>query len=875
MRQLLRRLQYLLHRTRLEDELAEEMAFHRSMSGAAAFGSSALARNQSRDVWIWPWLQDIAQDVRFAARLMAKDRRVTLTAVLTLALGIGATTTVFTFINTALFKDPPFDEPRQIVALGSRDARGRDVPVSYADFQDWRRAATAFAAMSATARSAMNVSEADLPAERLRGWYVSANTFDMLRVKPVLGRGFVAADEQPGAAPVVLIAYDVWWRRYGADASVIGRQVRINGTPSVVIGVMPPEFRFPLTAQAWQPLTLMPALATAKRDARTLGVTARLAPGIETAQARSELTAIAEHLAGEYPETNQGITATIAPPLEHMRRFVRPMLATMLGAVVFVLLIACANVAALLLARAASRAREIAVRASLGATRRRIVRQLLLESLVLAILAGAAGLVFSMWGVRYFGVAFDTIEIGAPDQSIAPYWVDLAMDRRVFAFVAALCLGSSVVFGLAPALHISKTNLNDVLKDAGRSAAGGVRVRRWTAALMIGELALALILLNGAGLLVRSFLVHYNAPLVIDPHGLTVARTELPQVEYPTPEARKAFVETLNERLAAPRESAHAVVAGDIPLVPLFGPSRTLTIDGRPPAANDKPPRVSHVYVGDGYFDVLGLHVIQGRPFTSADGAVGHEAAIVSQRFAATFFPDESPLGQRIRLAPTNGQDLAPAWMTIVGVTPTVPETAIREADPPIVYLPLRGEAAPGRSISVIVRSDASVGAIANWLREHMRALDPDLPLYYVQPLTTLVAQTRYSLRMIGSLFGLLAVIGVVLTSVGLFALTARGVAERTQEIGVRMALGAQAGQVVWLFLRRTLVQLALGLLFGLGGALSVGRLIESSLVRTSPRDPLTLTAICVLLVVVALSAALIPARRAARVDPVVALRHE
>ncbi|OLD13603.1 MAG: hypothetical protein AUJ01_14945, partial [Acidobacteria bacterium 13_1_40CM_3_65_5] len=693
-------------------------------------------------------------------------------------------------------------------------------------------------------------------------------------MKPILGRGFVAEDERRGAAAAVIIAYDVWTRRYDASPAVIGREIRVNGITSVVIGVMPRDFRFPMTAQAWQPLASMPGVSTARRDARTIGVTARLRPGVTIEQARSELTTIAERLARDYPDTNQGITATAAPPLENMRRFATPMLLTMLGAVGFVLLIGCANVATLMLARAASRAREIAIRSALGATRWRIVRQLSIESVLLATLAGVAGLVLSVWGVRYFGVAFDTIEIGAPDQSAAPYWVDLGMDRIVFAFVAALCLGSSILFGLAPALHISKTNVNDVLKDGGRNAAGGPRVRRWTGALMIAELALALILLSGAGLLVRSFLIHYSTTLVIDPRHLTVARTELPPLKYPTPQARKAFVEGLDQRLAARHGMAQAVVAGDIPLVPLFAPSRTLAIEGRPLAANDKPPSISHVYVGDRYFDTLGLHLIQGRAFTQVDGAAGQETAIVSQRFATMFFPNESPLGRRIRLMPGNAQGPAPPWMTIVGVAPTVPEVAIREADPPLVYVPLRGEAAPGRSLSLIVRSDAALGAIATSLREDVRALDPDLPLYYVQPMAAIVAQTRYSLRMIGSLFGLLAVIGVVLASVGLSALTAHGVAERTQEIGVRMALGAQRGQVVWLFMRRTLTQLAIGLALGLGGALSVGKLIERSLVQTSPRDPLTLMLICLLLVIVAMTAALIPARRAARVDPVVALRY-
>jgi putative ABC transport system permease protein len=304
----------------------------------------------------------------------------------------------------------------------------------------------------------------------------------------------------------------------------------------------------------------------------------------------------------------------------------------------------------------------------------------------------------------------------------------------------------------------------------------------------------------------------------------------------------------------------------------LFAPSRALVVDGRP---DRTPPSVSHVYIGERYFDALGLHVRQGRPFAPGDGAAGREVAIVSERFASTFFPNDDPLGRRIRLVSANAQDPALPWMTIVGVAPTIPEVAVRLPDPPLVYLPLRGEPAPNRSVSAIVRSDASLGAIATWLREDLGALDPDLPWYYIQTMDAAVAQTRDSVRMMGALFGLLAVIGVVLSSVGLYALTAHGVQQRAQEIGVRIALGAQSHQVVWMFLRRTLVQLVAGIAIGLAGALSAGRLLQGFLVRTAPRDPATLASICVLLALVALTAAFFPARRAARVDPVVALRYE
>jgi predicted permease len=876
MRELLRRLSYLFRKRTREAELAEEIEFHRSMTNAAAFGSAALARNQSRDVWIPPWLQDIAQDLRFAARLLVKEPRFAFAASVALALGIGANTTVFTFINTVQFKGLPFAEPEQIVSIGTRDARGRDLPSSYAEFQDWHAAAGDLVqAMVATSQTTVNVSEPELPPERGRGGWVSAGTFETLRVAPILGRGFTAEDDQPGAPPVVVLGHDIWTSRYGANPAVVGREVRVNDRPAVIVGVMPKGFRFPMTAQLWQPVAQLPGLSTTRRDARSLGVTARLRPGVTAEQARLALTPVAERLAREYPDTNRGVAVTVSGPLDNARRFSRPLLLTMLGGVGFVLLIGCANIATLMLARAASRAREIAIRASLGATRWRIVRQLSIESILLSVIAGVIGLLLSQWGVRYFGVSFNAIEIGAPGAGVPPYWVDLSMDRTVFAFVAAISLGSSVLFGLAPALHISKADVNDVLKESGRAGGGVGRVRRWTSALMVAELALALVLLSGAGLLVRSFLAHISTNLVIEVGHLATARLTLPQEKYPTPEARKAFIAQLDERLAKRRGDVAASAAGDLPFVPLFAPSRTLEIDGRAPVPDEPPAGVSSVFVGARYFETLGLRPLQGRTFLPEDGRPGRESVVVSQRFAARFFPNEDPIGRRILLAGASRQVPPMPWMTIVGVVPTIPEVAIREPDAPLVYVPLEADPTPLRTIALLVRTNAAIGTVATWVRDDVRAIDATLPVYFVQPIDALIAQTRYPLRMMGTLFGLLAFIGVVLSAIGLSALTAHGVAARTQEIGVRMALGAESGQVVWLFLRRTIVQLAVGIALGLGGALSVGKLLQAYLVRTPPRDAVTLVSICVLLAAVALVAALVPARRAARVDPVVALRYE
>jgi putative ABC transport system permease protein len=893
MRQMFRRVWFAIRHRQRDDELAEEMAFHRAMkqdemeargmdpadaalAARRAFGSAALARDRARDVWIWPWLQDILQDVRFAARLLAKDRHFTLAAVVALALGIAATNTVFTFINTALFKDLPFEDARRLVEVQTLDQRGRPAGLSYPDLLDLQRATRTLGGLAASAYSAMNVSDEARAAERFRGSYLSANTLDVLRARPVLGRGFLPEDDRPGAAPVVILGDDVWRGRYGADPTILGRTIRVNDVPSIVVGVMAARFSFPGTAELWQPMALMPGAATAPRNVRNVNGIGRLADGVTIEQARSEVTAMAQRLARDHPETNQGIVTTVDPPLAGPRRFMRPTLATLMGAVLCVLLIACANVANLLLARAAHRSREIAIRASLGATRWRIVRQLFMESVLLALLAGAFGLLLSVYSVRYFGVAFDAMELGAPDRAATPYWINLSMDATVFAFVAALCLGSSVLFGLAPALHISKTNVNDILKESGRSAAGSVRARRWTGALMVVELALTVILLAGAGLMARSFVALYRTDFIIDPSHLVTGRISLPPQKYATVEARGRFFSRLDDQLAANRAIDHVTTASDIPFTTLGGSVRQLAIDGRADPAGLPPPNVSYVYVGADYFETLDLPLTHGRGFVQADGEPGHEGAIVNQRFATLFFPHDDVLGQRIRVTAAGGPNPPPGpWLTIVGVVPTLPQFGPREVVvEPLVYVPIGAEPAPGRFVSIIARGRDATAIVAQ-MRNAVRALDLDLPVYSAQTMPDLIVRMRFPNRLMGALFGLLALIALVLSTVGLFALTAHGVAQRTQEIGVRMALGAQTRQVVWLFLRRTMAQLAIGLTLGLAGALFVGKLLQMFLVRTDPRDPLTLVAISVLLAIVAVGASVLPARRAARVDPVVALRYE
>jgi predicted permease len=901
MRELLRRLVHLFHHDRFDAELAEEIEFHREMkkreleacglaptdAGLAAqraFGSGALAKNQARDVWVWPSLQDLMQDVRFAARLLLKDRRFTLAAVGALALGLGATTTAFTFVNGAVFRDLPLDHPDQLVWIRTVDARGHQLGVSHADARDWREAARTLSHIVLSFELAINVSEETMTPQRYYGSFISIDMFRMVGRAPALGRAFLPEDDRLNAPRVAIIAHTVWQTRYAGDPSVIGRLVRVNDVPTTIVGVMPEGFHFPLATEVWVPIAQVagpPNTIDARRGTRVplMMALGRLADGIGLAQAQAEMNAITGRLSRDYSATNDGISVALEPLDNIYRGGLKDMLRLVMGAVTFVLLIACVNVANLLLARSAHRSREIAIRSSLGATRWRIVRQLLIESLLLAVVAGALGFLLSLYGVKLFAAALLQLTDGPP-----PFWLNFSIDWRVYAFLAVVCLGATILVGLAPALSISKTSTNDVLKDGGRSAIGGVRARRWTGALLVAQLALTVVLLAGAGLTLRSFLAVYRAGLVLDASNMITMQLAISAQKYAQPEQIKRFFRQLDERLSSVPEFSAVTVASDIPMRTVINALRQVTIDGRP-ASTDVKPSTAYLYIGPRYFDTLRLRLLRGREFTQDDGAPGQEAAIVNQRFASMFFPDADPIGQRIRLANAASPNLAQPWFTIVGVAPTVPQVVARESPDPVVYVSVRGEPAPHRFVTVMARADGDRASIISRLREEIRKVDPDLPGYSVRTMDEVLAMSRWPYRVFGALFALLAGIALVLASIGLYAVTAHGVTQRTQEIGIRMALGARSPQVVGLFVRRTLVQVAIGLFAGLGGAVIVGRLLaeartlegyaERFLVRTAPTDPLALGLVSVLLILVATAASVWPARRAARVDPVVALRYE
>jgi predicted permease len=548
----------------------------------------------------------------------------------------------------------------------------------------------------------------------------------------------------------------------------------------------------------------------------------------------------------------------------------------MMGAVAFVLLIACANVANLQLSRSAARAREIAVRIAMGASRWRVVRQLLIESVLLAVIGGLLGL-----GLAYFGIrAFDA----AVADTGKPYWIVFTMDYTVFSFLAAVCVVTGMLFGIAPALHVSRTNVSGVLKEGGRGTAGGARTRWLTGTMVVVEVALTLVLLVGAGLMVRSFLNLYRMDIGIKTDRLMAMQLQLSGEKYQKPDARRAFFERLQPRLAAiPGAEAVAITTG----MPPFGSgTRRFEVDGRPAPKFDDAPQAGAVTISPSFFSAAGVSVIRGRGLTDADGATGAENVVINQRMADQFFKGEDPLGKRIKFmqapqppgqTPPAGQPPPPppVWRTIVGIVPTIRHGSPQDAEPPSVVYSMYRQDPPGFAF-VMVRSAVTPSSMMDAVRREVAAVDPDQPVFNLRTLDQILAQSMWPYRVFGSLFAIFAFIGLLLSAVGLYAVVAYSVTQRTQEIGVRMALGAQGTQVTWMILRRGLVQLALGLAIGLVGGYFAGKALPSQiLVQTTSTDPGTFVAIALILSVVAIAACIIPARRAMRVDPLVALRAE
>jgi len=530
-------------------------------------------------------------------------------------------------------------------------------------------------------------------------------------------------------------------------------------------------------------------------------------------------------------------------------------------------LIACSNVANLLLARAARRTGEMSVRVAIGASRWQIVRQLLTESVLLAFVAGALGLLLSLAGIRWFDSELQNVG--------RPWWMVFTMDWRTFGFLFAICIVTGVLFGLAPALHVSRTNVNETLKEGGRSGSTGIRARRWANGLIVAQLALTLVLLAGAGFMMRSFFEMYNREIGIETSRVLTMQLILPVRKYPTTESRTTLMERAEERLSAAPDIEAVSFATNLPGG--GGGSGQIEFAGRPDVAENERPSVTQLSVGSRYFDAIGASVLRGRAFNESDGLPGRESAIVNQRLVDMHFKGGNPLDGQIRFVPTGPGQPPSAWLTIVGVAPNVRQridNQSAEADP-IVYIPHRQDPTLTSGMTLIARTRAGAAGAGQTLREAMRAVDPDQALFNLRTLDEVMGQQRFIYRVFSTMFSVFAGIALILASVGLYAVTAYAVTQHTREIGVRVVLGAAPGQVIALFLRRGAVQLGIGLVIGVAGAFGVGRLLQALLVQTSPRDPLTLISIVALLTIVAVVACIIPARRATRVDPLHALRHE
>ena len=876
---LLQRLRYLLQRDRRERELDDELQFHlemkqrelesrgldRAAAAAAAqrtFGNLPLTHDHVRDVWIAPWLQSVVQDVRFAGRLLTRNGRFTIAAVAALSCSIGVSTTGFTVVN-AVTRGLPVDEPDRIVRVGVLDASQRPVRVSPREFEVWRSASTV-AGIAAFSPTMATVSERGRSPEPVAAAYVSADTFGLLGERPVLGRDFLPEDDRPGAPVVALLGDAVWRSRFNGDRSILDRSITVDDVPVTIVGVMPAGFRFPMVADLWLPLSAMPGYGE-DRNARVIDVVGRLGPGRTPTQAVAELEPIALRLAQDLPEPGRATAVTVAPFTGDIRPMY-PFLIALMASVGLVLLIACVNVANLLLARALARTRETAVRLAHGATRWRVLRQLLVESALLTAMAGAVGVVLALLATRLLSDTLASINF--------PYWLRWTMDGRVVLFVVLVCVVSAAISGLWPAVYLARSHVMDGLRQGGRSATLGSRPRRLVASLLAVELAFTLVVLAGAGLMTRSFLSLYRADLVIDPTNVLSTRIALPPARYPTPEAQTAFFRQLEEQLGGLSTIGAAAFADTVPFI--GAPRRELSINGRADAPDAPRPSVSMVSISQAYFETLGVRLTRGRAFTEADMRPGSGDAIVNERLAAMFFPDQEPIGKRIRLSggPTSSQE-TDTWLTVVGVAPSVrqqPTLGLQDLDP-VVYVPRTP--ASGPAAWLLVRGAPSATSVATVVRERIWALDPDVALARLVPLDETISQSRWTVRVFAAMFATFAWIAVVLSAVGLYAVTAYSVTQRRQEVGVRMALGAQRGDIVWLFTRRAFVSLSVGLVAGIAGAFAIGPLLRAFLVQTSPGDPVTLAAVAGVLVVVAAVASVWPALRATRVRPAMALRTE
>ncbi len=799
----------------------------------------------------------MGNDLRFALRMILAHRWFSAAVVATLAMGIGLNTMVFTLVNAVLLKPVAVRGGARLVTINNlnRTHAGQTLRLSLPDLRDYRAQASSFEAIEGASDAEAVLSEHGNPPQAYHLGRTSSGIFDMLHVQPALGRGFLPGDDKPGAAPVLLLGYGIWRDRYGSSPSVIGRVVRVDEKPATIIGVLPSGFKFPQSTDMWMPL--LPTAELEKRDNRGIQVFAMLKPGTQMSQANLELNAIARRLSAQYPDTNKDLTVTVETFNQHYNGGgIRIIFLLMLAAVGFVLLIACANVANMMLSRALGRQREMFIRTALGASRWRVVRQLLIESVLLSTLGGILGLSLALFGVHWFDLA--TRDVGKP------YWIQFTMDYSVFGYFAALCIVSGLLFGIAPALQSSRVELNEVLKDGARSV-GRPRGARFSAVLVVFQFVVTLVLLSGAGVFVHSLMLSLSANPSVPADQLMTAHLNLPEERYKDIDARQHFYDLLLPQLRALPGVTHVAITSNLP--GLGSAERQIEIEHSAIDVKQNRPQVSLVLQSPGYLDAIRLPLLLGRGFNETDGMTGHRSAILTRACAQHFWPNQNAIGKRFRLYDDNK---AGDWITVIGISANLVQD-LNENDPkPLLFEPFRQEGWSGMALLVQSTVDPTSA-----VRAAVQNLDPDLPLRDVSMLAGAVEHREWFLHLFSRVFLGFALIALLMASVGLYAVIAHATGSRTQEIGVRMALGANSRNIMMLVMKRGLWQIGAGLVLGLGAALPITRLIASLPIGVAPSDPIIFPLVASVLAAVGLVACWLPARRAAALDPVKAIRYE
>jgi predicted permease len=866
-----------LHRSRLESEIDAELRFHLD-SHANDLISQGVFREQARRRARLEFgglelnarranvVESLLQDLRFGVRTLRKSPAFTAIAILTLALGIGANTAVFSIVHAVLLKPLPFPDSDRLVQVWEKvslpNYQNDQNNPSPGNFADWKTQSTAFEDMGAYRNRSFNLTGSGEPL-RVEGEQVSASLFSLLKVNATLGRIFTAEDDQPAGRHVVVIGNGLWKSRFASEATILGKSILLDGESYSVIGVMPKNFHFPdPDDQLWVPLALTPQ-DLANHGSHYLLVVARLKHRVPLAQAQAELQGIAQHFTQLYPDSNTGVQTNVVGLREEIIGPVRAVLLALFAAVGLVLLIACANLANLLLGRASARYREIGIRMALGAGRIRILRQLLTENALLVLLGCALGLLFARWGLL-------ALKLLSPPH--IPRMDEIHLDTSVLLFSLGISVFAGVLFGALPALPATRDNVSQFLKQGARESSTGAHLRA-RSLLVVLETALGVIVVIAAGLLLRSFLLLESVPLGFQPPSVLTFRV-IPRGErYSQPSGRTAFYQQAIERIAALPGVKSAAAVSFIPLT-FARSSKGFSIEGRVPAAPGQIPMAGFDVVTPSYFESLRIPLRSGRDFSWRDTPQGQRVVIINEAMARAYWSGQDPLGHRINLGTSENNSVP--WLTVVGIVGDIRDFDVLTAPRPTLYLPVsQADDASYILRDWVVRTSGDPLALASSLRAAMRQVDPDLPVSRVQTLEQLwgisIAPQRFNLWLIGSF----AALALILAAMGIYGVMAYNVAQRTREIGIRMAMGARRGDVLRLVLTQGILPAAAGAFLGLSAALALTRLMASLLFGLTATDPATFAAVALLLILVALAATYMPARRATQVDPLVALRYE